>query len=136
MSKKKKPPPQSPPKKSRTKLIQDHFRGYPVFCLRHLTDKRYNLESCQKNQATQLIKKLFTLSQKSWKSIDSLGKHKGGYEKVSFDMIKGRVPQFLTEDVNLLAFRFDGLKPFVGFRNNDVFHILWIDHDFTLYDHG
>ena len=43
-----------------------------------------------------------------------------GWEIISQDAIKG-----------------DGKAPMVGYRSKDgVFDILWIDHDFTLYDHS
>ena len=43
----------------------------------------------------------------------------------------------LTEDVQrLIAFRFAGNAPMVGYRVQAIFYILWLDRDFTLYDHG
>jgi hypothetical protein len=36
-----------------------------------------------------------------------------------------------------LVMRYDGLRPMVGIRSNDVFHVLWIENEFgDLYDHG
>jgi hypothetical protein len=43
----------------------------------------------------------------------------------------------LTEDVQrLIAFRFAGNRPMVGYRVQAIFYLLWLDRDFTLYDHG
>jgi hypothetical protein len=42
----------------------------------------------------------------------------------------------VTEEVNLIAFRFDGKKPMVGYRDGVTFYVLFLDRSFTLYDHG
>lgn len=47
------------------------------------------------------------------------------------------MPEFITEDkANLLAFRFSGKKPMVGYRIRNIFYVLWFDAAFELYDHG
>lgn len=62
-------------------------------------------------------------------------KHGCGHEKIDRDAINATIPAFVTEDTNLLAFRFFGKAPFVGFRKDEVFYILWIDRSFDLYKH-
>jgi len=44
-------------------------------------------------------------------------------------------PPILTDDVELIAFRFAGKNPMVGYRSGAVFRILWLDHDFSVYPH-
>ena len=46
------------------------------------------------------------------------------------------MPPHITGEVNLLAFRFFGRRPMVGYRNRTTFHVLWLDRDFTLYSHA
>ncbi len=46
------------------------------------------------------------------------------------------MPSVVTEEVNLIAFRFCGKAPVVGFRARRIFHVLWLDRAFKLYDHG
>ena len=44
-----------------------------------------------------------------------------------------RIPSVITPDVKILAFRFCAM---VGFRDGVIFHVVWLDRGFTLYDHG
>jgi hypothetical protein len=58
-------------------------------------------------------------------------------KRLSRKSIKGdSIPLCITPEVTLLALRFSGKHPMVGYREDDIFHILWFDFDFTLYDHG
>lgn len=58
-----------------------------------------------------------------------------GFEKIEPSQVRQSLPSSVTEDVNLIAFRFSGKAPMVGYRDGQVFHVLWLDHDFSLYDH-
>jgi hypothetical protein len=49
--------------------------------------------------------------------------------------IKATIPSHLQSDINLLAFRFCAKAPMVGYREGNVFHVVWLDRAFTLYDH-
>ena len=72
----------------------------------------------------------------TWNEIKRAGRHGLGTEKISKDAIKEATPKFITEEIDTyLVFRYNGLKPMVGYRQRDVFYILWFDSDFTLYDH-
>jgi hypothetical protein len=59
-----------------------------------------------------------------------------GYERISRDAIRSGIPAHLKEDVNFIAFRFCGKAPMVGYRDENIFHVVWIDRAFSLYDHG
>ena len=59
-----------------------------------------------------------------------------GAEKIPRRAFRVGIPQTITEDVPLLAFRFSGPKPMVGFRTDAVFNIVWLDRDFSVYNHG
>lgn len=76
------------------------------------------------------------MSQMTWNELHIAPKHGAGSEKISRTAIKRPIPQHITEDVSLLAFRFDGKKPMVGYRSGPTFHIVWFDRNFILYDHG
>jgi hypothetical protein len=45
------------------------------------------------------------------------------------------IPPDVTDDVNFIAFRFYAKAPMVGYRSMEVFHIGWLDRDYSLYDH-
>jgi hypothetical protein len=108
---------------------------YPVFCFKHL-HKDHNLDKCEESEKKSLIEKIVKLSQLSWADIQNAPRHGLGSEKISIDSIKPSCPSFLTDDVKfLLSLRFDGKKPMLGHRNRFIFHVLFIDRDFTVYDH-
>lgn len=108
---------------------------YPVFCLKHIHNK-HSLDSCTKEEKVALINKMAMLSKLTWDEIQLAPKHGLGTEKISRGSIKTSVPGFITKDVtHLFAFRFKGKAPFVGHKSGSVFHVIYIDRDFTLYSH-
>jgi len=107
----------------------------PVFCLRYLT-KGYSLSDCQKEEKAAFADTLERLSNLTWSQIFSAGRRGCGFEKISRSSIKSSVPPHVTDDVVFIAFRFCAKAPMVGYREDSIFRIVWIDRDFTLYDHG
>jgi len=107
----------------------------PLFSFERI-QASYPLQHCTKDEKASLVDKLYQLSQLSWAEIKQQNRHKLGFEKISQDSIKTGIPAFITPDVCLIAFRFSGLKPMVGYRHEQVFYILWLDREFKLYDHG
>jgi hypothetical protein len=81
---------------------------HPIFCL-HYMDEDFGLSKCEKDEKVALIEKLRILSQLTWKDIFNQGKYQSGFEKISRNSIRGKIPTFITEDVeSFIAFRFDG----------------------------
>jgi hypothetical protein len=108
--------------------------GYPVFCLRHL-QRGYDVTNCQRDQQAALAKKLRALSQLTWLEVMNAPRHGLGKENIARNCLRVAVPAFVTDDVTLWALRFSGLNPMVGYKRGDVFHAVWLDHDFTAYRH-
>lgn len=65
----------------------------------------------------------------------SVGRHKLGFETIKRKCIKAAIPQEITEDVTFIAFRCIGKKPMVGYRDRNVFFVVWIDRTADLYNH-
>jgi hypothetical protein len=109
---------------------------HPIFCFKYL-HKDHGIGQCDKDEKASLIETLVTLSSKTWTDLQLAPKHGLGSEKIARDSIKSSIPISITADVTFfLAFRFSGKKPIVGYRNKFVFHIVYIDRDFTVYNHG
>lgn len=73
----------------------------------------------------------------TWSEIKKQNKHALGFEKISVSSIKVPKPDCITDDMgSYLAFRFRGKAPMVGYRQKDVFYVLWFDPKFSLYNHG
>lgn len=82
-----------------------------------------------------LIDTLHIRSQMTCQEITHSGRHHLGHEKISRSSFKATIPSFITEDVSLIAFRFNGKAPMVGYRDGATFHVIWINRSFNLYDH-
>jgi len=107
----------------------------PIFCL-HYLDRDYGLIKCERNLKVSLIQKLYELSQLTWNQIFSTNRHGLGLELIPYEQIRGRMPNHITGDQKFIAIRFHQLKPVVGYRIDRVFHIVWLDYNMTLYNHG
>jgi len=109
--------------------------NYPVFCFRYLV-RGYDMAECDENELADLIQQLGRLSLLSWQDVQLAPRHGLGSEKIARTSISAPIPGAATEDVKFfLSLRFQGKKPFVGFRNGYVFHVLWIDNRFRVYPH-
>jgi hypothetical protein len=108
----------------------------PVFSFEHMLDASgYSANCCPQAEGAQLVGKLFTIGKMTWGEINQSSRHGLGTEIIGTEQIKAKLPAAVTDDVRLLAFRYNGKKPMVGYREDRVFHVLYVDHDFTLYDH-
>lgn len=108
---------------------------YPIFCLKYLS-RNFGLDQCDNEEKAAFASQLHRLSQVTWNVLSVSSRHGLGWEKIPQSNIKDAIPNHVTEDVTFYAFRFHGLKPFLGYRNRFIFHILFIDRNFTLYNHG
>jgi hypothetical protein len=109
--------------------------NYPIFCLKHI-HRDFCIANCTEEEKGRLIDRMHKLSSMTWEQVRQAPRHGLGQEIISQDAIKAGKPPHVTPDMNLYALRFDGLKPFVGYKKDFIFHILYIDRDFTLYKHG
>lgn len=108
----------------------------PIFSLK--INKDYSLTMCDRSEKAAFADRLHELSQSTWRDLRQAGRHGQGYEIIDRSEIKGSIPEHVTEDVRIIAFRFCGLKPMAGYRDikdRRIFHIVWLDRDFTLYKH-
>jgi hypothetical protein len=108
---------------------------YPIFCFKHLHNN-HNLEKCTDDEKKSLMEKVVQLSQMSWLDIQNAPRHGLGTEKIDRNALRPACPSFITDDVGfLLALRFQGKKPILGHRDRFIFHVIFIDRDFTVYKH-
>jgi hypothetical protein len=106
----------------------------PKFSLEYIQSS-YGLRECTKEEKAAFIDCLHEMSQLTWQQLHQAERHKQGYEIINRDAINTGIPSYITEDTQILAFRFSDKKPMVGFRRDEVFFVVWLDRDFTLYKH-
>lgn len=106
----------------------------PVFSLEYLGGN-YCLSKCELAEKAAFAERLHKLSQLTWAEIQRAHRHGLGCETITRDSIKASPPPAVTDDVRFLAFRFNGMAPMVGYRDGRIFFVIWLDRDFSLYDH-
>lgn len=102
----------------------------------HYLQKNYCITCCTKDEQVSFVERMHRLSQLTWAQLRQADRHGLGYEIISRGSLNVKIPQGITDDVHIIAFRFCAKAPMVGYRSADgTFHIIWFDRDFTVYDH-
>lgn len=115
----------------------NHDERPPIFSLERLQPGEYCLSELDKEHKAAFADSMFKRKDKSWRELNQAPRHGIGFEKIDKTSIKAPIPKFITEDVDyFLAFRFHGKKPMVGYRQKNIFYVLWFDHNYTVYQHG
>ncbi|MDR1451208.1 MAG: hypothetical protein LBI57_02560 [Helicobacteraceae bacterium] len=107
---------------------------YPVFSFKEIK-RGYGVDECNKDAKASLALKLSKIGSLAWIELQQADRHGLGCEKIAKSAIKAET-NFIPSDALLIAFRFYGKAPMIGYRCNlGVFHIVWLDRDLTLYKH-
>lgn len=110
------------------------FTEKPCFCFQQI-QKGYNSKSCTKDHLRDLVKTIEKLSQLTWIQITNTQKHGFGLEHISRDSINPGLPSDISKNTTFLALRFSGNAPMIGYREENVFHVLFLDPKFSAYNH-
>ena len=110
----------------------------PAFSFERMEDRSgHSFNCCIDDDRIALAKRMFMLSRVPWANILLAPRSGFGAEKISRDSIKKGIPKSVTDDVEYFyALHYLGKKRFVGYRVGQIFFILWVDHNFGVYDHG
>lgn len=109
----------------------------PIFSFEYMLDRSgWSVNCCEAEDRAQLSARLFQLSQMTWMQINQAPRHGLGTEIIPKKKISASIPTAVTEDANIIAFRYNGKRPMVGFRDGRTFNVLWVDWNFTLYPHS
>lgn len=116
--------------------IQMPDLDYPVFCFKHIHPD-YSVDKLSQDDKAAFLDAIFKRGKMKWNELQLSGRHKLGSEKINIDSIKAELPNSISGDVEfLLAFRYFDMKPFLGYRKRFIFHIVFIDYQRNIYDHG
>ncbi len=105
----------------------------PAFSLKYI-QKAYCISECEKEDRLAFLEAMLKRKETSWNTLSSCDYQGLGYEKIKHGL-NVQVPKVAAGKA-IIAFRFSGKKPMVGFRERDIFYVLWLDRDFSVYDHG
>ena len=107
----------------------------PIFSLEYMVNE-YGVGRCDAEQKAAFADALWQRSQLTWRQIIQAPRHGLGSEKIYRSSIAVGIPPAISEDVVFLSMRFYSNAPMVGFRVGQIFHIVWLDTGFSVYDHG
>jgi hypothetical protein len=108
--------------------------NYPIFCFKHLQ----TVPKIDYKFYADFIERLKKISNLSWNEISVSPRHGFGTEKIPVKQIKLSLPKFVSPDVtDLTVFRANGdNRPFLGLRDKNVFHIIFLEEKFgDVYNH-
>jgi hypothetical protein len=70
----------------------------------------------------------------TWGQIMNTHRRGLGSETISRDSLKVQPPtHLLTGDQELLSFHFGGAARFIGYRLDEVLHVVWVDPNHRVY---
>ncbi len=110
-------------------------KNNPLFSFEFLSSD-YCLSLCTKAQKVQFVDRIRVLGSQTWGEIKLKHRNSGGFELIPKNEIRSSIPKIITQDVDKIhVFHFGDHIPLAGTRQKEVFYIIWIDRDFTLYKH-
>jgi hypothetical protein len=112
----------------------EEFTEKPCFCFQYLHPK-FTSKNCSDEQKSGLLLTFEKLSGLRWIEIEASPRHGLGTEKIVRTSIKPDIPKIVPRDATFIAIRFAGLAPIIGFREKNIYHIVFIDAHFNVYDH-
>lgn len=107
-------------------------RKRPVFCFEHMVSG-FCIDDCNRDEKAALADALFKRSKLTWGELKQSGRHQLGYEKIDRTALNKKIPKSITEDVQVIAFRFCGKAPMVGYRDREVFRVIWLDRSYPTF---
>ena len=114
----------------------NHNEETPKFCLYFLR-RDFDIHALDASGQAAFAKTLQKLAASQWKDLILAQRHGQGTELLPRRQIKAPIPPQFEDHEKFLVFRYNGNRPMVGVRVEDVYHVLWIEPEFgRLYDHG
>lgn len=106
----------------------------PVFSFEYLVTS-HSVDVCESDDRSALAVQLSKIGSLTWAELQGAHRHGLGYEKIAQTSMKVALPAIVTPDITLIAFRFNGKKPMIGYRSDQTFYILFLDSKYTCYKH-
>lgn len=125
-------PPSQPRVASREPLTRSTNDRAPYFSFYYLA-QNFRISDCQQSDKSALAERLEELSQLTWGQIMQTPRTGMGTETISQESIAPAIPQHITPDVRILSWRFGRGARIIGYREDQVFHVVWVDPNHQAY---
>jgi hypothetical protein len=109
----------------------------PRFSFRYIVnDSKFSYDSLEREDKVNLINTLNVLGRLTWRQIHRQPRDKSGCEIINRKSLKLALPANVPEESNILAFRFSGMAPMLGYKSAfGTFYIIAFDTKFKAYKH-
>lgn len=94
------------PPESAKQPVKEHL----TISLRYLRSS-HCIGECEQAEIASFVDKIRLLTTMSWLDISMAHRHGLGYETIARSALKVSVPNHITDDVSIIAFRFSGKSP-------------------------
>lgn len=105
----------------------DHLA--PVFSFSDTCPNHFLLEHWQSNELKQLIQALRDFGNRSWSELRKLK----GFKSVDQRHFSQPLPEYISPELTIWECRVTGRARLFGYRNKNVFHIVWFDRNHEVY---
>lgn len=114
-------------------LAEDWRKKHPSFSLQY-TVPGYCVIDCNQEQKAAFASTLLQLGKRTWIEIQQSDKHGSGTEKLPRYRLKVAIPGHIKEDQEFFTVvRFFGRCPMIGYVQQGVYYILWLDRNHDCY---
>lgn len=110
----------------------DWRRLHPKFSLQY-TVAGFCVADCNQEERAAFASTLVQIGKRTWLDVMQAGRHGSGSEKIPQFRIKVGIPPHITEDQDFTAVRFFGKCPMIGYVDQGVFYIVWLDRNHVCY---
>lgn len=104
---------------------------HPFICLAHLA-RGYCVFDCETQEQAAFAKALRDISRRTWKELKQAPRKGVGFETIY--NVKKELPESAKKK-RIISFRISSVFRMVGYRDQRVFHVLWVDPKGEVYEH-
>lgn len=114
--------------------IPDYEMSKPAFSFHNIKyGQKGCLSKCETRDKASVTDLLLKISQFTWKEIHSKPREHCGYEKIGVEQFKISLPPTVTKETKLLVFRFSQAGRIVGYKIQDILHIVAVSPKHDMY---
>ena len=107
----------------------DHL--HPYFCVSHLA-RGFCVLDCDTKEQASFARALREIGSRTWNELKQASRKGAGFETIY--QMKKEVPSH-AKGRRMISFRVGGIYRLVGYREQQIFHILWVDPKGDSYSH-
>ena len=112
---------------------EDWRKKNPAFSLQY-TVSGFCVADCNQEEKAAFASTLLQLGKRTWLQILQSDKHGSGSEKILRKQMRVAIPQHVNEDQEFFTVvRFHDKSPMIGYVNQGIYYILWLDRNHDCY---